>query len=310
MSSSPADFNAQVIEEFRANEGRVGGVFEGMPLLLLHHVGAQSGKSRVNPLAYQSDDGRYVIFASKGGAPANPDWYRNLKAHPAVFDAAVIGELLQPGRRLRRGAKPRPAMHDHDPLGDFSQRQGPIDGGIAAARDDDSAAAKIFAPPDEVEDAALFERLDAGERRTVGPERAGAGRDDDGAGRHSHASEIFNNEAVIRGFEADDRMPEVKNRRERRGLFAEALDQLDGVDSRVARNVVDRLLGIERGALAARLRQRVEHGAAHVQHAAFEHREQPDRPGADDRDIIIVGLGQGRWHGASLCLEQACCRAV
>ncbi len=84
MSTSPADFNAQVIEEFHANEGRVGGMFEGMPLLLLHHTGAKSGKSRVNPLAYQADGGRYVIFASKAGAPTNPDWYHNLKAQPNV----------------------------------------------------------------------------------------------------------------------------------------------------------------------------------------------------------------------------------
>ncbi len=82
MSTSPADFNAQVIEEFRANEGRVGGAFEGTTLLLLHHRGAKSGTRRVNPLAYTADDGRYVIFASKGGAPTNPDWYHNLKAHP------------------------------------------------------------------------------------------------------------------------------------------------------------------------------------------------------------------------------------
>jgi deazaflavin-dependent oxidoreductase (nitroreductase family) len=84
MSTSPADFNAQIIEEFRANEGRVGGMFDGLPLLLLHHTGAKSGKSRVNPLAYQSDGGRYVVFASKAGAPTNPNWYHNLKAQPNV----------------------------------------------------------------------------------------------------------------------------------------------------------------------------------------------------------------------------------
>ena len=84
MSTSPADFNAKIIEEFHSSEGRVGGMFEGMPLLLLHHTGAKSGKSRINPLAYQSDDGRYVIFASKAGAPSNPDWYHNLKAQPNV----------------------------------------------------------------------------------------------------------------------------------------------------------------------------------------------------------------------------------
>jgi deazaflavin-dependent oxidoreductase (nitroreductase family) len=82
MSTSSADFNAQIIDEFRANEGRVGGGFEGNPLLLLHHTGAKSGTSYVNPLAYQADQGRYVIFASRGGSPQNPGWYYNLKANP------------------------------------------------------------------------------------------------------------------------------------------------------------------------------------------------------------------------------------
>jgi len=84
MSTSPNDFNAQIIEEFRANEGRVGGMFEGSTLLLLHHVGARTGTDRVNPLVYDRDGDRYVIFASKAGAPTNPDWYHNLKAHPNV----------------------------------------------------------------------------------------------------------------------------------------------------------------------------------------------------------------------------------
>jgi deazaflavin-dependent oxidoreductase (nitroreductase family) len=84
MSTSPADFNAQIIDEFHANDGRVGGMFEGTPLLLLHHTGARSGNSRINPLAYNRDGDRYVVFASKAGAPTNPDWYHNLKAHPEV----------------------------------------------------------------------------------------------------------------------------------------------------------------------------------------------------------------------------------
>src|SRR5579862_3270738 len=84
MSTSPADFNAQIIDEFHANGGRVGGMFEGVPLLLLHHTGARSGQTRVNPLAYLADGARYVVFASKGGAPTNPDWYHNLKTHPEV----------------------------------------------------------------------------------------------------------------------------------------------------------------------------------------------------------------------------------
>jgi deazaflavin-dependent oxidoreductase (nitroreductase family) len=84
MPAVPQDFNAQIIEEFHANAGRVGGMFEGMSLLLLHHTGARSGTQRIAPLAYLRDGGRYVIFASKAGAPTNPAWHRNLKAHPRV----------------------------------------------------------------------------------------------------------------------------------------------------------------------------------------------------------------------------------
>ena len=81
---SMADFNTQVINEFRDKSGRVGGMFEGAPILLLHHVGAKSGTDRVSPLVYLADDGRYVIFASKAGAPENPAWYHNLIASPAT----------------------------------------------------------------------------------------------------------------------------------------------------------------------------------------------------------------------------------
>jgi len=81
--SDREDWNKRIIEEFRANEGRVGGPFEGATLLLLHHFGAKSGQERVNPVAYQElSDGSLAIFASKGGAPTNPDWYHNLLAHP------------------------------------------------------------------------------------------------------------------------------------------------------------------------------------------------------------------------------------
>lgn len=80
------NWNQGIIEEFRDNEGRVGGMFEGTPILLLHHTGARTGKVRVNPLAYQADGDRFIVFASKGGAPTNPDWYHNLIANP---EAAV-----------------------------------------------------------------------------------------------------------------------------------------------------------------------------------------------------------------------------
>ncbi len=79
-----SDWNQGTIEEFRANNGRVGGVFEGAPLLLLHHVGARTGTARVNPLMYQAVDGGYAVFASKGGADSNPDWFYNLAANPQI----------------------------------------------------------------------------------------------------------------------------------------------------------------------------------------------------------------------------------
>ena len=76
------DWNANVIAEFRANEGRVGGQFEGAPMILVHHAGRKSGTERVNPMMYQAVDGGYAVFASKAGAPTNPDWYYNLVANP------------------------------------------------------------------------------------------------------------------------------------------------------------------------------------------------------------------------------------
>ena len=77
-----SDFNTAIIEEFRANGGKVGGGFEGAPMILLHHTGAKSGTERVAPLVYQADGDRFVVFASKGGAPSHPQWYGNLLANP------------------------------------------------------------------------------------------------------------------------------------------------------------------------------------------------------------------------------------
>ncbi|GAC1361801.1 MAG: nitroreductase family deazaflavin-dependent oxidoreductase [Actinomycetota bacterium] len=78
----PNDWNAKIIEEFRANQGQVGGMFAGRPLLLLHHEGAKTGTKRVNPLAYQARGSAYAVFASAAGAPKHPDWYHNLVTHP------------------------------------------------------------------------------------------------------------------------------------------------------------------------------------------------------------------------------------
>src|SRR5688572_6499222 len=79
-----SDFNKPIIEEFRANEGKVGGYFAGANMLLLHTVGAKSGQARTNPLVYVTDSDRFVVGATKGGADSNPDWYYNLLANPTV----------------------------------------------------------------------------------------------------------------------------------------------------------------------------------------------------------------------------------
>jgi deazaflavin-dependent oxidoreductase (nitroreductase family) len=77
-----SDWNSGIIEEFRSNDGTVGGMFAGRPLLLLHHKGAKSGAERVSPLMYQEVNGSYAVFASKGGADTNPGWFHNLIANP------------------------------------------------------------------------------------------------------------------------------------------------------------------------------------------------------------------------------------
>ena len=87
------DWNAQVIAEFRANAGKVGGQFEGAPVVLMHHVGRKSGKESVNPVMYlpdESDETTIYVFASKGGAPTHPDWYYNMsEAGRAVVEVGT-----------------------------------------------------------------------------------------------------------------------------------------------------------------------------------------------------------------------------
>jgi deazaflavin-dependent oxidoreductase (nitroreductase family) len=81
--SEPNNYNEQVIAEFRANDGKVGGDFEGAPVVLVHHRGRKSGRDYVNPMVYlpdENDEDKIYVFASKAGAPSNPDWYYNLVA--------------------------------------------------------------------------------------------------------------------------------------------------------------------------------------------------------------------------------------
>jgi len=116
-------FQDQTIQEFRANEGQVGGYFAGMPLVLLHHTGARSGVERVTPLAYQKVDDSYAVFASKGGADENPAWYHNLMANPKASIevgsetvAVVAREAHGPEREAiwTRQVKARPNFGEYE----------------------------------------------------------------------------------------------------------------------------------------------------------------------------------------------------
>jgi len=80
-----SDYNAEIIKEFRANQGRVAGPWAGTLLILVHHTGARSGVERITPLGcFSQGDGRFVIVASSGGSPVHPDWYYNVKANPRI----------------------------------------------------------------------------------------------------------------------------------------------------------------------------------------------------------------------------------
>jgi len=102
-----SDWNAKIIEEFRANDGVVGGPFEGAPLLLLHSTGARSGQERVNPMMCRAVGDSFAVFASKAGADTNPDWYHNLVAHPEA-SIEVGTETLEVTARVLDEAEREP----------------------------------------------------------------------------------------------------------------------------------------------------------------------------------------------------------
>jgi deazaflavin-dependent oxidoreductase (nitroreductase family) len=113
------DWNTKIIEEFRANDGKVGGNFEGAPLLLLHTKGAKTGQDRVHPIMYLQAGDRYAVFASYAGAPSNPAWFNNLVANPDVtvemgsetFKAhATVAERPERDRLYRQQAERYPGF--------------------------------------------------------------------------------------------------------------------------------------------------------------------------------------------------------
>jgi len=98
------DFNQAIIDEFRANGGKVGGGFEGAPMILVHHAGAKTGTVRVSPLVYQARGDDFVVFGSKGGSPTHPQWYLNLVANPETV-VEVGTETIEVRARVADGTE-------------------------------------------------------------------------------------------------------------------------------------------------------------------------------------------------------------
>jgi deazaflavin-dependent oxidoreductase (nitroreductase family) len=119
------EINNNVITEFRENGGIVGGMFEGSPMILVHHIGAKSGVERIAPLVYLAENDRLFIFASKGGADDNPDWYHNLVANPKVTvevgteTFTVTASVLTGAERDEWYAK---QVAKHANFGDYQQK--------------------------------------------------------------------------------------------------------------------------------------------------------------------------------------------
>lgn len=102
--SEATDWNSGIIREFRENGGKVGGMFEGAPMIIIHSIGAKSGAVRETPLVSYSEDDRLFIFASKGGAPDNPAWYHNLVANPRI-EVEVGTETFEVEARVLTGVE-------------------------------------------------------------------------------------------------------------------------------------------------------------------------------------------------------------
>ena len=124
--SVASDYNTKIIEEFRANQGRVGGPWSGTPMILIHHIGARSGIERTTPLACSPQgQGRYAIVASNGGSPTHPDWYYNVKANPSIKAEVgaqtftVLAEELDGAARA--GLWPK-LVAEHPSIGEYQAR--------------------------------------------------------------------------------------------------------------------------------------------------------------------------------------------
>ena len=210
---------------------------------------------------------------------------------------------------MRRGAERVAAMDERDPGGDRVKVQDPIQRRIAAADDHDPTAPEMLHLAYGIEHASVLVGVETGEGRLLRLERSAARGDEQSLGLDRLI--VVGSDAKQRRVRRPenlhplDHLAEVKVRPERMDLLHQIVDEFLSVDHRKARNVVDRLLGIEFRALAARLRQDVDQVGPDVEQAQFEDGEQADRPGADDRDVGREKVG----HVGFLMLLILVCRA-
>jgi deazaflavin-dependent oxidoreductase (nitroreductase family) len=125
MTNSAQGSNEAIIEEFRANSGRVGGEWECYTLVLVHHIGFKSGIERVTPLGcFPLDEGRFAVVASNGGSPFHPDWYRNLKANPRVTVELGAETFTALAEELEGTARSQlwPQLAAQSPIGEYQRK--------------------------------------------------------------------------------------------------------------------------------------------------------------------------------------------
>ncbi len=182
-------------------------------------------------------------------------------------------------------------MHHHDVGGDFRQRDRPIDRAVAAAGDDDALIGEILTAFDEIEHRAVLVMLQTVERRPVGAERARSAGDDDRAAGDGRPLRGLDQPAAFMRLQSDNLLAQMIPGFERRGLFGKLLDQRGRFDLRKARNIENRLFGIERHTLPADGVERIDDVTGKFQHPAFEDREQSDRTRADDDDVGAKNFG-------------------
>ena len=214
-------------------------------------------------------------------------------------EPAGRGERLHARDRRRLRAKLRAAVHQRHAARLAAELEHPVERAVAAARDQHVLAVKVLGAPHAIEQLRAFVSLRVGHQEPPRLERAEAARDDEAAGVEARAGRGLDGEAAGRlPRDRGDFLAEVEPGVERLDLLEQAVDEFLRAAHRQRRDVVDRLVGIELGALAAGMRERVDDLALHAEQAEFEHGEEADRAGADDHAFgLDGGWRRGFVHG-------------